>query len=92
VNNLCLVIIKFSVATTGSNNLVMLTALRIVNIFPVSLRRIKTIVPLEAHELLHWKLLDGISCRHPPYSNATLDVKVQHLGTSLSRNHLQVLH
>jgi hypothetical protein len=51
-----------------------------------------TIVPLEAHELLHWKLIDGISCRRPPYSNATRDVKVQHLGTSLSRNHLQVLH
>jgi hypothetical protein len=36
----------------------MLTALRIVNIFPVFLRRIKTIVLLEAHEVLHWKLVD----------------------------------
>jgi hypothetical protein len=84
----CWVMIKFSLPITSYDNLVMLTAFRMVNIFPFSYRSIipLTIVPLEAHELLQWKLIHRIYCRRPPYSDATCDhiVKVQHLGTIFS--------
>jgi hypothetical protein len=62
-------VIKFAVTTTRSqNNLVMLTAFRMVNIFPVSLRRTKQSYPW-GHMNCYTGISGGVSCTRPPYSN-----------------------
>jgi hypothetical protein len=84
----CWGMIKFALLMASYDNLAMLTALRIVNIFSLFHRRIITldrrivpIVPLGAHELLQWKLIYCRSCRRHPWGEG-----------SASRNHLHVLN
>jgi hypothetical protein len=61
----------FAVATTCSNNLDMPTALRKVNIFPVSLRRTRQSYPW-GHMNCYTGSLDRVFCTRPPYSKAIM--------------------
>jgi hypothetical protein len=75
----------------------MLTAFRMVNIFPVSLRRTKQWY-LRGHMNCYTGISDRVSCTRPPYSNdymfsirkmrsmtVTLFMMIMQYGTSFAR-------
>jgi hypothetical protein len=73
----CWVMIKFALPMTSYDNLVILTALRMVNIFLVL---IGESYPWESYPWRHLNCYNGTSLT-VDFADATHEVKVQHLGT-----------